>query len=173
MVLWDLEVFDGNHRTALDLVESAGVERWKGTPTSLCACLNQRALGLDAAAEASCAEAVGLLQQDLEEQPRNPFVLAMLAEAVTLGGDVASAAHQLQLAREIGLDDAVVAADLAVHLAWLEMLGGDLDAAVDQLQTALQTPARVSVPVLRNSADWAPLQDNPRFQRLLATPQGA
>ena len=156
MALWNLEVFDGNHRAALDLVESAGVERWKGAPTSLCACVNERALGLDAAAEASCAEAVQLLQQDLEEQPRNPFLLAMLAEAATLVGDGAGAARQLELAREIGLDDAVVAADLAV----------------DQLQPVLQTPARISAAVLRGSAEWAPLREHPRFQQLLATTQG-
>lgn len=171
MALWNLEVFDGNHRAALDLVESAGVERWKGAPTSLCACVNERALGLDAAAETSCAEAVQLLQQDLEEQPRNPFLLAMLAEAATLVGDGAGAARQLELARDIGLDDAVVAADLAVNLAWLEMLRGDLDAAVEQLQPVLQTPARISAAVLRGSAEWAPLREHPRFQQLLASAQ--
>ena len=171
MALWDLEVFDGNHRAALDLVESAGVERWKGVPTSLCACLNERALGLAAAVEESCGEAIGLLQQDLEEQPRDPFLLAMLAEAATLVGDGAGAARQLELAREIGLDDAVVAADLAVDLAWLEMLRGDLDAAVDQLQPVLQTPARISAAVLRGSAEWAPLREHPRFQQLLASAQ--
>lgn len=173
MALWDLEVFDGNHRAALDLVESAGVERWKGVPTSLCACFNERALGLDAAAKASCAEAVRLLQQDLEEQPRNPFLLAMLAEAATLVGDGAGAARQLELARDIGLDDAVVAADLAVNLAWLEMLRGDLDAAVEQLQPVLQTPARISAAVLHGSAEWAPLREHPRFQQLLASAQSS
>jgi TolB-like protein/DNA-binding winged helix-turn-helix (wHTH) protein/Flp pilus assembly protein TadD len=171
MALWDLEVFDGNHRAALDLVKSAGVERWKGVPTSLCACFNERTLGLDAAAEASCAEAIRLLQHDLEEQPRDPFLLAMLAEAATLVGDGAGAARQLELAREIGLDDAVVAADLAVHLAWLEMLRGDLDAAVEQLQPVLHAPARISAAVLRGSAAWAPLREHPRFQQLLASAQ--
>ncbi len=130
-----------------------------------------RSQRLDAAAEASCAEAVRLLQQDLEEQPRNPFLLAMLAEAATLVGDGAGAARQLELAREIGLDDAVEAADLAVGLAWLEMLGGDLDTALNHLGAVLQTPARISAAVLRGSAEWAPLREHPRFQQLLASAQ--
>lgn len=171
--VWDLEVFDGNHRAALDLVESADAARWRATPTSLLACLNQRALHFDSAANQSCSDAVRLLLEDLEKQPRDPFLLVALAEANALVGDQAGAARQLQLVREVGVNDAVVAADLAVALAWLEMLGGNLDNAVDQLEVALQSPARVSVPVLRNSADWAPLHDNPRFQRLIATPQGA
>ena len=95
----------------------------------------------------------------------------MLAEAATLVGDGAGAARQLELAHEIGLDDAVVAADLAVDLAWLEMLRGDLDAAVEQLQPVLQTPARISAAVLRGSAEWAPLREHPRFQQLLASAQ--
>jgi Flp pilus assembly protein TadD len=173
MVLWDLEVFDGDYRAALDLVASSGDDRWGDVPTSLSACLNERALGRATAAEESCSTAVRLLQEDLEEHPRDPFVRALLAQASALLGDRAGAAREVQLAREIGLDDAIVAADLAVALAQAQVLFGDLDGAVDQLEVALQSPARVSVPVLRNSADWAPLHDNPRFQRLLATPQGA
>ncbi len=173
MAAWDLEVFDGNHRAALDLIESAGFERWKGTPTSLLACFSQRALDLDGAADESCGEAVRLLRQDLEDEPRNPFLLTMLAEASTLDDDRAGAARQVQLIREIGLDDAVIAADLAVELAWIEMLGGDLDGALDDLADALQTPARISTAVLRNSADWAPLRDHPGFQRVLATTQSS
>jgi serine/threonine-protein kinase len=171
MSAWQLETFDGNHRAALDLVESAGVERWRGVPTSLLACTSQRALNLDRAAEESCGEAVRLLLEDLEDQPRSTSVLAMLANARALAGDRTSAARYAQLARDIGLDDAVMAADLAIELAWVDMLGGDLDSALDQLEPLLQTPARISAAVLRNSAEWAPLRDHPRFQRLVETTQ--
>jgi tetratricopeptide (TPR) repeat protein len=170
MAVWDLEVFDGNHRAALELVESTEGERWKGVPTSLLACFSQRALGLDAAAS-KLRRGRPAPPAGPRGQPRNPFLLAMLAEAATLVGDDAGAARQLELAREIGLDDAVVAADLAVNLAWLEMLRGDLDAAVEQLQPVLQTPARISAAVLRGSAEWAPLRSSPRFQHLLASAQ--
>jgi hypothetical protein len=77
----------------------------------------------------------------------------------------------VQSAREVGLDDAVLSADLAIELAWVDMLGGDLDSALDQLEPLLQTPARISAAVLRNSAEWAPLRDHPRFRRLLETTQ--
>jgi serine/threonine-protein kinase len=173
MAVWALEVYDGNNRAALDLVEAAGAGRWSGVSTSLCACLNQRALGLDSAAEASCGEAVQLLQEDLEEHPRDAFIRAMLAQAFILLGDRAGAARQVQLARESGLDDAVMAADLAVDLAWLEMLGGDLDSALDHLEALLRTPARISAAVLENSAEWDPLRDHPRFQQVLATTQSS
>jgi hypothetical protein len=62
---------DGNHRAALELVESTEGERWKGVPTSLLACFRQRALHLDQAADESCGEAVRLLRDELEDQPRS------------------------------------------------------------------------------------------------------
>jgi len=169
MSKWALEVYDGNNRAALDLVEAAGAGRWGMTPTSLCACLNQRALGLDSAAEASCGEAIRILQEDLEAQPRDAFLRAMIAQAFILIGDRAGADRQIQLARENGLDDAVLAADLAVDLAWLEMAGGDIDSALDHLEALLRTPARISTAVLENGAEWAPLREHPRFRQLLAS----
>jgi len=171
MAAWELEVFDGNYRRALDLVEAARVERWHDMPTALSACVSQCALHLDEAADESCGEAVRLLRQDLADRPLSPFLLAMLAEASALHGDPAGAARHAQLARDIAVDDAVLAADLAVNLARVEMLGGELDSALDQLEAVLQTPALISVAVLRNSAEWTPLRDHPRFQRLLDTTQ--
>ncbi|HOC44821.1 MAG TPA: winged helix-turn-helix domain-containing protein [Thermoanaerobaculales bacterium] len=172
MAAWGLEVFDGNYRRALDLVESSQAARWNGVPTALLACVSHRALQLDRAAGQSCGEAVRLLRRDLEEQPRSPSVLAMLADATALAGDPAAAAGHAQLAREVGAGDAVLAVDLAVDLAHAEMLGGRLDAALDQLEAALQAPALISAAVLRNSAEWAPLRDHPRFQRILDTTPG-
>jgi len=172
MAAWGLEVFDGNYRRALDLVESSQAARWNGVPTSLLACFSHRALQLDRAAEQSCGDAVRLLRHDLEEQPHSASALAMLADATALLGDPTAAADHAQLARDVGIGDAVLAADLAVELAHAEMLGGRLDDALDQLEAALQMPARISAAVLRNSAEWTPLRDHPRFQRILETAQG-
>ena len=171
MVAWGLEYFDGNYRSALDLVEANPAERWRGVPTALLACHSHRALHFDQAADESCSEAVRLLRNDLEEQPGSASILVLLAQATALQGDHAGAARYAQLASDSAVDDAVVAADLMVELAYADVLDGELESALDRLDVALRTPALVSPATLRNAADWAPLREHPRFQQILESSQ--
>ena len=67
--------------------------------------------------------------------------------------------------------DAVDGADLQEDFAYVEMLVGEHDAAIARLAHLLTIPSDVSVPMLRADPMWDPLRGNPRFQRLVTTPQ--
>ena len=96
MTAWELEVFDGNHRAALDLVESSTVERWGRVPTALCACLDQNALGL-------AAEVAG------GGRPPGDDVLRLLSERAEAEGDRLGAPDALRVAaRLLGAREAVL-----------------------------------------------------------------
>lgn len=174
MAAWRLEVVDGRYTRALKLVESNPVERWDGVPTSFFACICHRALDREKATERSCGDAIRLLRLDYQQQPRNLRTLTTLAQAEAIRGDPAEALRFARAAAEVGAEseDAVVAAELAIELARIDMLVGDIDGALDRLDAVLATPAPISVAVLRNSDEWAPLRAHPRFEQIVAAPKG-
>jgi len=53
-------------------------------------------------------------------------------------------------------------------LAHIYVLVGAYDPALDQLETLLTIPSDVSAPLLRADPTWAPLRNNPRFEKLVA-----
>lgn len=172
---WRLEVADGNYGGALGMVDATPVDRWDGIPTSFFACICHRALGDAGAAEQSCGEAIRLLRIDLERQPESLRALTTLAQAAAIEGDRVVARRCARDAATIGeqIDDAILAADLAVELARIDMLTGDVDAALDRLEAVLRRPAPISTEVLEHSAEWAPLRDHPRFRTVVETGTGA
>jgi len=165
---WRLDMVDGNYDAALARVDAAGVGRWDGVPLSFFACVCQHSLGRGPPVD-SCREAMTALQPDLEAQPHNLRVLTTLAEAAALMGDQVAARRYANEASRVGrdVDDAILTADLAIELARIDMLTGDLDNAVDRLATVLSRPAPISAAVLQHSAEWAPLRGHPRFHQLL------
>lgn len=65
--------------------------------------------------------------------------------------------------------DAIRGPELVAKLAQIYVKVGDYDSATDQLEYLLSIPTSfVSVPYLRLDPTWAPLRNNPRFQKLLA-----
>ena len=52
-------------------------------------------------------------------------------------------------------------------LAYIYVMVGEHDAAIDQLEFLLSIPGSLSIPLLRLDPAWAPLRENPRFQDLL------
>jgi ATP/maltotriose-dependent transcriptional regulator MalT len=172
---WRLDVVDGSYSRALKLLESNPVERWDGVPTSFFACICYQALGRTKLAEQSCGDAVRLLRLDYEQQPRSLRTLTTLAQANAIRGDRAEALRFARAAAEVGADsdDAIVVADLAIELARIDMLVGDIDGALDRLAEVLERPAPISVAVLRNSAEWAPLRGHPRFVEIVGPPRGS
>jgi hypothetical protein len=53
-------------------------------------------------------------------------------------------------------------------MARIYMLTGEPDKAVDVLESILKVPYYLTPAWLRIDPTWAPLKDNPRFQRLIA-----
>jgi len=67
--------------------------------------------------------------------------------------------------------DALTGVEHLQGLAEVLWQAGDTTAALDVLDRVLAMPGVMSVPMLRSDPLWAPLHGNPRFDRLLATPQ--
>lgn len=53
------------------------------------------------------------------------------------------------------------------QLAYIYLLLGDHDKAIDQLEILLLEGSQWSVPFVKNDPTWEPLHDHPRFQKLL------
>ena len=64
--------------------------------------------------------------------------------------------------------DAIQGAHNLHHLAWIYILVGEQDKALDQLEELLPIPYYLSPGWLRVDPTFAPLRGNPRFQRLIA-----
>ena len=78
-----------------------------------------------------------------------------------------------QLLQEIPADkDAMLWGWLFTYQAMIKGLAGDLDAAVDDLKIALDTPAgfRITVWDLYYDPNWDFMRDNPRFVELATPP---
>ncbi len=54
------------------------------------------------------------------------------------------------------------------NLAQIYVMVSDYDSAIDQLEYLLSIPSEISIPYLRIDPTWAPLRNQPRFQKLLA-----
>jgi serine/threonine protein kinase/tetratricopeptide (TPR) repeat protein len=57
----------------------------------------------------------------------------------------------------------------ATDLARIYVMVGDLDLAIDQIESLLSRPGGLSIPLLRLDLVWAPLHEHPRFKKLLGT----
>jgi serine/threonine-protein kinase len=64
--------------------------------------------------------------------------------------------------------DASTGAHNQHHLAWIYILVGEPEKALDQLEPLLKLPYYLSLGWLRVDPTFAPLRGNPRFQRLVA-----
>jgi tetratricopeptide (TPR) repeat protein len=57
---------------------------------------------------------------------------------------------------------------ILLELARVQVMTGDLDPAIDILSQLLSVPSIISAPDLRVDPFWRPLQDNPKFEAMLA-----
>ncbi len=63
--------------------------------------------------------------------------------------------------------DAFIGPQFVEHLAWIYVLTGDHDAALDRLEYLLSIPSELSAPVLELEPKWDPLRRSPRFRKLI------
>jgi TolB-like protein/Flp pilus assembly protein TadD len=167
-----LEVYDGRYPAALALLEAAK-GRWVGRPTyfrppALLAGFIHHLQAQPEAAESAYDEARRQLETELEKSPEHEKMLSALAVAYAGLGrkeeavDTAIRATELvPLAREPYFGSTHVE-----DLAWVHTLVGELDAALDQLETLLSMPSELSVALLELDPRWAPLHDHPRYREL-------
>ena len=53
-------------------------------------------------------------------------------------------------------------------MAYIQMIGGNYDAALDEIELLLSIPALTTMEMLKVDPIWEPVWEHPRFRQLLA-----
>jgi tetratricopeptide (TPR) repeat protein len=109
-------------------------------------------------------------QQQLQATPDDPGRRVLLGQVLAYLGRKPEAIAEGQ--RSVALlpisKDAVLGAHNQHHLAWIYVLVGEPEKALDQLEPLLEIPYYLSPGWLNVDPSFAPLRGNPRFDRLVA-----
>jgi tetratricopeptide (TPR) repeat protein len=124
-------------------------------------------LGARGPAAATHDSATKTLQRAYEVSPKTPWNSAALAVAYGLAGRKAEAVASVKRAQVL-MSDALDGPPFIMLEAYVQMLVGERDAALNALQLSLQIPGGTSASLLKVNPDFAPLRNDPRFQAMLA-----
>jgi serine/threonine-protein kinase len=110
------------------------------------------------------------LERRVATDPGETRTRMLLAISYALLGRKADALREATRAAELlpVSRDALDGADMQEDLAYVEVLVGEHESAIERLAYLLTIPSEVSVPFLRADPMWDPVRDNPRFQQLIA-----
>jgi serine/threonine-protein kinase len=108
-----------------------------------------------------------LLERQLAQQDQY-FLRGRLALAYAQLGRKADAVRENRKSIDLApIQKDLEGADRSIDLASVNMLIGEPEAALDQLEYLMSVPSQISPAWLRVDPLWAPLRSHPRFQRLL------
>jgi serine/threonine-protein kinase len=110
------------------------------------------------------------LEGELKERPaQEGYFRGPLGMALAGLGRKAEAVREAKLGIELfpATDDVIVRRERIETLAYVYVLVGEYDAALDQIDRLLSVPSGLSVALLRLDPRWDPLRDHPRYQELL------
>jgi tetratricopeptide (TPR) repeat protein len=139
--------------------------------------LSQQRAGNVAAARATYQQAVQDVQRQLEKVAGDSFqeadLHADLGQAYAGLGEAASAIAEGQKAMAIHptSKDPFEGPDEEERMARIYALLGDADLAIPILERLLQTPYPITPALLRLDPVWDPIRNDPRFQKLAASPR--
>jgi len=167
--IWQ-ELYERNYQAALELLLSSDfVESYAGLEpfyaTFVYGLMNEPEL-----ARNSFDSARALLEKKVKEQPDNPLAHSRLGIIWAGLGHKEDAIREGKLAVELYpvSKDAYDGPNYVFSLAWIYVMVGEYDAALDKIEYLLSIPTlNLSVPLLRFDPRWDPLRDHPRFKRLL------
>ena len=173
---YTLASYRGDHDAALAALEDAPeaqifaiADQFTYRPRTLLAAQAYERLGDRDRARAAYQEARRRLEQIRDSIPDDVRMMAALAVALQgLGRDdeALAMARQAYDALPMGRE-AWRGAYLLENLAYIQARTGRLDQAVANLETLLDRPTQLTIPVLRMDPRWDPLRDHPGFQALL------
>ena len=124
------------------------------------------------AGRADAARADFLLARDrvnqLLREGQNGFLVLTLASATaSLTGDHDNARRYVAELVDVTRDDAFNRSAARVSLASVQMLAGDVEAAIEPLRLSLQEPGGITQAELRQDCRWDAMRQDPRFAALL------
>jgi eukaryotic-like serine/threonine-protein kinase len=169
---WDLYwALDSADRALLSTLGPAAFDNDRSTWASVRTQLFRLA-GDSAKARAYADSMRVAFQENLKVAPNDMQQHLFLGLALAEGGDRAAAEREGErgLALAIATQDHFGRIPYGHHLlARIYLACGDYDKALDQIQILLASPYFISRAWLEVDPTWAPLNGNPRFERIIAT----
>jgi non-specific serine/threonine protein kinase len=173
-----IRLFPETYTEAFDAFESGSIERYRQTHPALIASVHLgRALVYETmenhrAANARYDSARVHFERITHSNPQSAYNALYLGDLGLAYAGLGRTGEAIRLGKEAvrGFPvskDAFVGHEPVRYLAEIYMMCGEHAAAIDQLETLLSVPSRVSVGLLRVDPIWDPLRDHPRFQQLL------
>jgi tetratricopeptide (TPR) repeat protein len=125
-------------------------------------------------ARASFDSARILLEKEMKKQPDDPRIHRQLGIVYAKLGRKEEAIREGKLAVELYpvSKDAMWGPGYIQELAYIYVIVGEYDLAIEKLEYLLSIPSSISVPYLRLDPRWDPLRKHLKFQRLLEKYQG-
>ncbi len=174
-----LEVVDGEDQAALNRLNRNTKAKLIGIesiayPRDLLHALAYQRMGEQERARELFENSRGMLERRLPKGTEDPRLLIALGityaglgrddDAVRAG---LSAVEQSPVAR-----DAFIGPQFVEHLAWIYVMIGDHEAALDRIEYLLAIPSELSVPLLKLDPKWDPLRQSPRLRALIKRADG-
>jgi tetratricopeptide (TPR) repeat protein len=173
---WDYAMIARDFAMAERISADAPVDEFivVGSKPLLRACV-AFARGDPAQAHRLLEEVLPLYEIAARDHPDDPKFVAPLAKVYALLGRKEEAIRTARRAVDLCPEsrDAVKAPDYATNLAFVYAQSGEVDQAVTLISHLLTTPAaeRVTLAHLRLSWEWDPLRQDPRFEKILESPE--
>ena len=110
-----------------------------------------------------------LLEKEMKKQPDDPRIHGQLGIVYAKLGRKEEAIREGKLAVELFpvSKDAMAGPQHVENLAYIYVIVGEYDLAINKLEYLLSIPSSISVPRLKLWHRWDPLRQHPKFQRLL------
>jgi len=172
--IWYLqEIFEERHQDALDRMADETVQvsqqQYYLHPKELLSGFAHQLLDQPEPARRAFASAREILEREVEERPDDARAHGGLGLALAGLGLREGAIREGERAIELYpvSKDAVVGPWRLIDLALILTMVGEHDAALDRIEQLLSIPSDLSVPMLRLDPRWRPLDDHPRFRKLI------
>lgn len=171
---FQIEIAEGNYQSAMEVLSATSFEvvatHTLLYPISLMKAQLYHLMGRPELSRIEAEEARIVLERLVEISSDDPRLRSALGLAYAYLGLAEEAIREGVLVAEelcpISFD-ALRGQEFIRTLAWIYVIVGEYDSAVDQLNVLLTNPGPTSVAILESSPDWRPLDGHPRFQQLL------